>query len=187
MDANNLETTGKLMFVSRDPLCAEVSLADVCEATESSGNHFIRNHYRVPNIKRDEWALSVTGLVLNSLEIHYDDLIAMPSTEVVGLMECAGNSRSIVHPRVPGVQWGHGAIGTACWKGVPVHKVLEKAMLLQSASEVVFIRADNHISLQYGWQRDSKTPRLSRSADSSRLVWYDFSQMDHRYEGYRLP
>ena len=142
MDANNLETTGKLMFVSRDPLCAEVSLADVCEATESSGNHFIRNHYRVPNIKRDEWALSVTGLVLNSLEIHYDDLIAMPSTEVVGLMECAGNSRSIVHPRVPGVQWGHGAIGTACWKGVPVHKVLEKAMLLQSASEVVFIGND---------------------------------------------
>ena len=173
MYANNLETTDKLMFVSRDPLCAEVPLADVCESIQPSGNHFIRNHYRIPSIKRDGWSLSVTGSVHNSLQVSYADLIAMPSIEVVGLMECAGNSRSIVHPRVPGVQWGHGAIGTACWKGVPVHKVLEKAMLHQSASEVVFIGSDgDQMPISQGASRYAISVPLDKLLEPTTILAY---------------
>ncbi len=176
MDTNSCETMGNLMFVSRDPICAEVPLVNLSEATKPSGNHFIRNHYKVPVIERDEWSLSVTGSVDNSLEISYDYLVEMPSIEVTALMECAGNSRSIVHPRVPGVQWGHGAIGTACWKGVPVYKVLEKAKLRQSASEVVFSGYDgDKVSISQDTSRYAISVPLAKLLDPTTILAYSMN------------
>ena len=37
---------------------------------------------------------------------------------MVAVNQCSGNSRSLFEPRVPGGQWGNGAMGNARWTGV---------------------------------------------------------------------
>jgi hypothetical protein len=55
---------------------------------------------------------------------------------------CSGNRRGLSQPHVPGVQWGHGAIGNARWRGVRLRDLLAKAGLRKDALEIVFDGAD---------------------------------------------
>jgi DMSO/TMAO reductase YedYZ molybdopterin-dependent catalytic subunit len=62
----------------------------------------------------------------------------MPQRSVFATVECAGNGRSFLSERQPGVQWGAGAIGHAEWTGVPLAAVLERAGLRPGTLEVLF-------------------------------------------------
>ena len=42
----------------------------------------------------------------------------------VRLRAAAGNGRGLMRPRVPGVQWDHGAMGQATWTGVRLRDLL---------------------------------------------------------------
>jgi DMSO/TMAO reductase YedYZ molybdopterin-dependent catalytic subunit len=53
-------------------------------------------------------------------------------------MECAGNGRSLQNPKVPGIQWGKGAVGNARFSGPSLKIILEKAGLKDSAQHVQF-------------------------------------------------
>ena len=64
-----------------------------------------------------------------------------PRTVTVTL-ECAGNSRSFLTPKVEGVAWELGAVSTAQWTGVPLRAVLERAGLQAGAREAVLCGAD---------------------------------------------
>lgn len=57
---------------------------------------------------------------------------------VVAVNQCSGNSRSHFDPRMPGVQWGHGAIGNARWTGARLKDLLSKAGAKAKAVEVSF-------------------------------------------------
>jgi DMSO/TMAO reductase YedYZ molybdopterin-dependent catalytic subunit len=103
---------------------------------------FIRNHFAVPTVDRARWKLRLGGLVEHPVEIGLDELLAMPQRSVFATVECAGNGRSFLSERQPGVQWGAGAIGQAEWTGVPVSAVLERAGLRRGAVEVLFEGAD---------------------------------------------
>jgi DMSO/TMAO reductase YedYZ molybdopterin-dependent catalytic subunit len=103
---------------------------------------FVRNHFATPSIDRPRWRLRVGGLVDRPVELRLDDLQAMPQRSVFATVECAGNGRSFLRERQPGVQWGAGAIGHAEWTGVPVSAVLERAGLRPGAVEVLFEGAD---------------------------------------------
>jgi len=61
---------------------------------------------------------------------------------VVAVNQCSGNSRSFFEPRMPGVQWGNGAIGNAKWTGVKVRDVLERAGLRGSAKHLHLFGSD---------------------------------------------
>jgi DMSO/TMAO reductase YedYZ molybdopterin-dependent catalytic subunit len=58
-------------------------------------------------------------------------------------LECAGNNRDFLEPKVKGVQWGLGAVGTAEWTGVPLSVLLDRAVVRSNAREVILEGADH--------------------------------------------
>ncbi len=103
---------------------------------------FIRNHFDGPRIDVNAWRLEIGGLVENPTAWTWEELTALPERTVFATVECAGNGRSFLQPRAPGVPWGAGAIGHAEWTGVPLHLVLEEAGVKPGAVEVLFEGAD---------------------------------------------
>ena len=103
---------------------------------------FVRMHYAIPKIDRTKWRLRVEGEVERAFELNYDELTKLASKKVLALLECAGNTRSFLKPKVPGVQWSLGAVGNANWTGVPLSILLDRAGVKQTAREVILEGAD---------------------------------------------
>jgi sulfite dehydrogenase len=83
------------------------------------------------------WKVEVGGDGANgTLSLGFDDLKALPATEVVAVNQCSGNRRGLFSPHVPGVEWGYGAMGCARWKGARLKDVLDKVGLKQEAIEI---------------------------------------------------
>ena len=75
----------------------------------------------------DSYRIRVGGQVNRPLSITLAQLLRMPRIELAAVNQCSGNSRGLFQPRVPGAQWGHGAMGNARWVGVPLRHVLDLA------------------------------------------------------------
>jgi len=103
-------------------------------------NHFfVRNHMFEPaKIDAKAWQLSITGEVERPLTLTLADLEKLSVHSVVNTMECAGNGRSLQNPKVPGIQWGKGAVGNARFSGPNLKTLLEKAGVKDSARHVLF-------------------------------------------------
>jgi DMSO/TMAO reductase YedYZ molybdopterin-dependent catalytic subunit len=106
---------------------------------------YVRTHFPIPKIDRDAWWLHVEGNVENPFAINYEQLRDLESATVPVTLECAGNNRSFLEPKVKGVQWGLGAVGTAEWTGVPLSILLERAGVKATAREVILEGADGGI------------------------------------------
>lgn len=129
-------------IVTAYPENSETPLTSVAGWVTPNPLFFVRNHFDVPHLDRKTWRLRIEGLVERPLELTWDELTALPARSVFATVECAGNGRSFLQKREPGVQWGAGAIGHAEWTGVPLVRVLERAGLRPGALEVVFEGAD---------------------------------------------
>ncbi len=103
---------------------------------------FVRSHFYIPAIETAKWQLSIEGLVEKPLRLTLPDLARLPQIERVVTMECAGNGRSFFRPRVAGIQWRKGAVGTARWKGVRLKDLLERAVLKPEAKHLACDGAD---------------------------------------------
>jgi DMSO/TMAO reductase YedYZ molybdopterin-dependent catalytic subunit len=57
--------------------------------------------------------IKVAGAVQRELSRSLDDLATMKTIEITAVNECSGNSRGFFAPRLPGGQWGNGAMGNA--------------------------------------------------------------------------
>jgi DMSO/TMAO reductase YedYZ molybdopterin-dependent catalytic subunit len=103
-------------------------------------NHFfVRNHMFEPSkIEAGTWKLTVGGEVEKPLTLTLADLQKVPVHSVTNAMECAGNGRSLHSPKVPGIQWGKGAVGNAKFSGPSLKVVLEKAGVKNSGKHVMF-------------------------------------------------
>jgi DMSO/TMAO reductase YedYZ molybdopterin-dependent catalytic subunit len=102
---------------------------------------FVRWHLAGIPTSVDEatYRLRVGGHVDRPLELSLADLRArFEPAWVVAVNQCAGNGRSFFAPRVPGVQWGRGAVGNAKWTGVRLRDVLAAAGVRSGALEVAF-------------------------------------------------
>jgi len=106
---------------------------------------YVRTHFPVPHIDRDAWWLRVEGDVENPFAINYEQLLELESMTVPVTLECAGNNRNFLEPKVKGVQWRLGAVGTAEWTGVSLSVLLDRAKPKPQASEVVLEGADGGI------------------------------------------
>ena len=106
---------------------------------------FVRSHYDTPHVDLECWRLTICGCVERELSLTWEELHRLPRRSVFSTVECAGNGRSFLHPRVEGVQWAAGAVGHAEWAGVPLHVLLEDAGLKRETIELVFEGADNGI------------------------------------------
>jgi sulfite oxidase len=103
-------------------------------------NHFfVRNHMFEPaKFDAKVWQLSITGEVEKPLTLTLADLEKLSSHSVVNTMECAGNGRALQNPKVPGIQWGKGAVGNARFAGPSLKTLLEKAGVKDAAKHVQF-------------------------------------------------
>ena len=132
-----------LIVRDRDPENLEFPFSTLNSLVTSNEQFFVRSHFAVPKIDRDAWRLSIEGLVKEPCQISYDELVKMPSRSVMMTMECAGNSRIFLSPKVSGLQWELGAVGNAEWTGVPLAAVLKRAGVKPGAVEVVLEGADS--------------------------------------------
>jgi DMSO/TMAO reductase YedYZ molybdopterin-dependent catalytic subunit len=89
--------------------------------------------------------LSVTGHVEKELSLSLTDILGLPRFNIAAVNQCSGNSRGYVAPRVPGAQWGHGAMGNAKWTGVRLRDVLDKAGIRSGAVQVQFNGLDEGV------------------------------------------
>ena len=99
---------------------------------------FVRWHYDDIPLSVDPAAfrLRVGGAVRRSLALSLDALRRLPRVELAAVNQCSGNSRGFFTPRVPGAQWGDGAIGNALWTGVRLRDVLDMAGVAPGAVAV---------------------------------------------------
>lgn len=125
---------------------------------------FVRWHLdSLPNaIDLREWRLHVEGNVQKPLTFSFHDLLTRFKTvELAAVNQCSGNSRSRLQPRVPGGQWGHGAMGNALWTGVKLREILNAAGVKSGSLQVQFEGADRGTGpVGYGSNRFMKSLAL---------------------------
>lgn len=103
---------------------------------------YIRSHFDRPTIDLATWRLKIAGLAGRPLELSYADLRKMPQVEVEAVLQCAGNGRALLRPRIPGVQWSRGAMANARWSGVRLADLLKRASPKKTAQHLVLRGAD---------------------------------------------
>jgi anti-anti-sigma factor len=133
------------MVVHRaDPLNCETSIPALIGGVVMPNQRFyVRNHFQIPKLEPSNWRLNVVGLVERYLSLSLRDLMKMPSQTQFVTLECAGNGRSLLTPRVNGEQWNLGAVSTAEWTGVQLTEVLARAGVKSGAKNVVLRAADS--------------------------------------------
>ncbi|MCU0734451.1 MAG: molybdopterin-dependent oxidoreductase [Methylotetracoccus sp.] len=109
---------------------------------------FVRYHLSsIPAVDAAAWKLRIGGDAVGT-PLEYTLAELQRRFEVVDLAavcQCAGNRRGLFQPHVPGIQWGHGAMGNALWKGIRLRDVLSRAHLKKEALEVTFDGADTGV------------------------------------------
>jgi DMSO/TMAO reductase YedYZ molybdopterin-dependent catalytic subunit len=138
---------------SARPLDLEMPLEGFADYITPLDRFFVRTHVYTPRVDIAQWRLTVGGDVTSPLTLTMDDLRRMPSVELVSVLECAGNGRGFYEPSMPGLQWGHGAVGNGRWRGVRLADVLKRAGLKSSPKEVLFNGADVSIGTMPDFER----------------------------------
>ena len=161
MPGNDIKLRDGRIVRSEEPLNLEMPFETTDNFITPTKSFYVRTHFPIPKIDRDAWWLHVEGEVEKPFAIDYEELLKLESLTVPVTLECAGNNRNFLEPKVKGVQWGLGAVGTAEWTGVPLSVLLNRAVVRSSAREVILEGAD------HGLLDDPKSPpgelRFSRS------------------------
>ena len=124
------------------PLNLEMPFSSLDSFLTPTKSFYVRTHFPIPAIDRDGWWLHVEGEAEKPFAINYEQLITFESVTALVTLECAGNNRSFLEPKVKGVQWHLGAVSTAEWTGVRLSALLDRAGLKPNACEVILEGAD---------------------------------------------
>src|SRR2546428_1030198 len=130
---------------SEDPLNLEMPFSTLDSFITPTESFYVRTHFPIPAIDKDEWWLHVEGEVEEPFAMNYEELLKLESVTIPVTLECAGNNRNFLEPKVKGVQWGLGAVGTAEWTGVPLAILLDRAEVKPEAREVILEGADGGV------------------------------------------
>src|SRR5438046_4011879 len=152
MPENYIQLRDGRIVRSEEPLNLEMPFEKVGSFITPNKSFYVRTHFPIPKIDRDAWWLHVEGEVEKPFAINYEELLKIKSLTVPVTLECAGNNRNFLEPKVKGVQWGLGAVGTAEWTGVPLSTLLDRAGVKPQSREVILKGAD------VGTLDDAKAP-----------------------------
>jgi DMSO/TMAO reductase YedYZ molybdopterin-dependent catalytic subunit len=122
---------------------------------------FVRQHLPRPEVRETDFRLSVAGRTNREIQLSVADLRKLPQFTVPAVLECTGNGRGFYRPRVPGIQWGRGAVGNAEWSGPRLIDVLKLAGADLEASYITANGADVGIA---------KTPDFIRSLPMRKAI-----------------
>ena len=128
----------KLIVRSPRPVNLESKLEDLTAYHTPDDVFFVRNNLEAPTIDPAQWSLRIEGEVDNPVVLRLDDLKKLPMVSHDVVLECAGNGRAFHRPRASGIQWEHGAVGNAAWRGVRLADVLALARPRATAEHVAF-------------------------------------------------
>ena len=162
----------ELLVRSVRPEDLEMQLSGFADYLTLNDQFFVRTHVYVPAVNPTEWRLKIDGEVAAPLSLTLDDFKRFPSTELVAVLECAGNGRGFYEPSVPGMQWTNGAVGNARWRGVRLADVLKKAGVKDSAKEILFDGADVPLGTMPDFQRSIP---LKKALDPNTLLAYEMN------------
>lgn len=124
---------------TRPPLLETPMAAFDLDVFTPNDQFFVRAHWDIPTaVDVETFRLKLHGHVERPVAIPLERLLRMPRVELAAVNQCSGNSRGLFQPRVPGAQWGHGAMGNAKWLGVSLRDVLDLAGVKAGAVEVRF-------------------------------------------------
>jgi DMSO/TMAO reductase YedYZ molybdopterin-dependent catalytic subunit len=173
-----------LIIREREPQNLETDFAQLNSFITSNDTFYIRSHFAVPKLDAKLWRLKIEGAVKTPLELKLDDLLGMPAESKHVTLECAGNGRVFLTPKVDGVQWQMGAVGNAEWTGVPLAAVLERAGMTDAAVDIVLEGADSGDV--------SKPSRPAKPFHFARSVPLDFARnggilLAYKMNGQLLP
>ncbi len=138
---------GKLPLIRKSvrPPNFETPVSYFNEAFTPNDAFFVRYHLAgIPQVDAAQWRLDIGGESVDKpVELTYQNLTRdFETVEIAAVCMCSGNRRGFSQPHVAGVQWGHGAMGNAIWRGVRLRDLLTKAGLKKDAVEIVFDGAD---------------------------------------------
>lgn len=148
LDTATLETLpGKVPLIRKSfrPPNFETPVAYFQQAFTPNNAFFVRYHVAdIPQVDAERWRLTVSGDAAGkTLELSLNDLkTQFEQVELNALCMCSGNRRGLFNPHVVGVEWGHGAMGNARWKGVRLKDVLARAEARKTALEIGMNGAD---------------------------------------------
>ena len=161
-----------LIRLSHSPPNYETPTAYFTGPVTPNDAFFVRYHLAdIPEVDPAAWRLTVAGAA--PLTLSLEDLKQFPAAEVTAVCQCAGLRRGLSDPHVAGVEWGHGAMGCARWKGARLKDVLAKAGVPANAVEVVMDGADGPVL--------DKTPDfvkslpLAKALDENTLLAYEMN------------
>lgn len=146
--ASALSGKGALIRRAVRPPNYETPLVELRSPYTRNEAFFVRYHLAViPEIDARSWQLAVAGASAQQpLRLSLDDLKRrFEPVTLAAVNQCSGNRRGLFSPRVPGVQWGNGAMGNARWSGVRLRDVLRRAGVAADALEVWFRGADSAV------------------------------------------
>jgi len=132
------QKTELILLTDRPPQLETPSRYFLSDLTPNDA-FFVRWHLSgIPtSVDPNSFRLEVSGKVSKPLSLSLNDLRSkFEPVSLVAFAQCAGNFRSWFEPRVPGGQWGSGAMGNARWKGARLKDVLDAAGVQAGAVQV---------------------------------------------------
>jgi len=170
--------TGKKALIRRAfrPPNYETPLADLVAPFTRNDAFFVRYHLAViPEVDPRAWRLEVGGAsAQRPFSLSLEDLKrGFESVTLAAVNQCSGNRRGLFVPRVPGVQWGHGAVGNARWRGVRLRDILHRAGVGADALEVWFRGADSPVLPST--PEFHKSLPVERALDENTLVAFEMN------------
>jgi len=154
----------------------ETPLADLVPSFTRNEAFFVRYHLPViPWVDPATWRLQIAGTsAQRPLSLSLRELkTRFPQVTLAAVNQCSGNRRGLFSPRVPGVQWGNGAMGNARWTGVRLRDVLQRAGVAPGALEVVFRGADS--AVLPATPDFVKSLPVERALDESTLIAFEMN------------
>ena len=121
-----------------DPYNAETPLGCLSGEPVRTGDFFVRSHFAVPSIPPESWRCEVGAATLD-----LPSLKSLPRKRLAVTLECAGNGRALLRPKVAGAPWTLGGVATAEFEGVALNDVLDRAGIDGGTRELLFTGADS--------------------------------------------
>lgn len=130
-----------LILLTDRPVQLETPRSYFRTAFTQNDAFYVRWHLPgIPNrVDLAEWKLRIEGNVNKPIALSLTELMdKLKPVSLAAVNQCSGNSRSRFQPRVPGGQWGNGAMGNAIWTGVRLRELLDAAGVKAASVGVQF-------------------------------------------------
>lgn len=169
------ETWGKDKLIARStrPPDYETPVALLDSWITPIEHFYTRTHVLIPTaLDAAGWTLRVEGEVATPLTLSVDEIRKLPAATVPVTLECAGNGRAFFEPKVPGIQWERGAVGTARWTGVRLADLLQRAGVKSTGKFVVANGQDRGMGTMPDFVR--QVP-MAKALDPATLIAYEMN------------